>query len=310
MRLHKLHNNLRLRIKKNEDGNALIFTALFLSVFLMISAVVVDSGLLYLTKAKLANAADAAVLAAAQELPGNPTAAVTTAKAYATSNGIKEEEMTFSLTNGNRSIEAVGTKKVKLLVAPLFGFQDSDVKATAVASVGSITGSTGIVPLGIENQGFLFNHEYTLKVGAGDSDTGWFGALALGGPGAQTYEDNLTYGYRAMIRIGDIIDVKTGNMSNPTKRAIDYRMAQCNHVPACTADSFQKDCQRLVKVPVITKLPSGDVQVVGFSVFLLNSVTGEGTESVITGYFVRTIATGDIDLNGTDYGLTGVKLTK
>lgn len=297
------------RFLKNERGNAIVITALFMGIFILLSALVIDAGLSYLVKARLANAADAAVLAAAQELPGNSAAALAIAKAYSNSNGVKDSEMTFEVYNGNREIKAVATRKINLIFGRLAGFMDTTIVARATAAVGSITSSDGIVPLGIEDIGFQFNHEYTLKVGAGSSETGWFGALALGGPGANTYEDNLTYGYRAVIKIGDIIDVKTGNMSNPTKRAIDYRMAQCTHVPKCTATSFVKGCKRLVKVPVIQTLGNGNVQVVGFSAFLVNSVTGQGNESIITGTFVRTITSGDIDFDATDYGLTGVKLT-
>jgi len=295
---------------KNEKGNAILITALFMSVFIILSALVVDSGLMYLVKARLANAADAAVLAAAQELPGNPNAARAIAKAYINSNGVSDSEVTFEILNNNREIKAVTSRRINLIFGRLAGFMDTNIVARSTASVGSIKGLDGIVPLGIEDEGFEFNHEYTLKVGAGSSETGWFGALALGGPGANTYEDNLAYGYRDVIKIGDIIDVKTGNMSNPTQRAIAYRMDQCNHIPKCTAESFVKECKRLVKVPVIIKLSSGDVQIVGFSVFLVDAVAGQGTESIITGSFVRSITSGDIDLDGTDYGLLGVKLTQ
>ena len=295
---------------KNEKGNAILITALFMSVFILLSALVIDSGLMFLVKARLANATDAAVLAAVQELPGNPTAALAIAKAYSNSNGVSDSEVTFEVFNSNREIKAVASRRINLIFGRLAGFMDTNIVAKSTAAVGSIKGIDGIVPLGIEDEGFEFNHEYTLKVGAGSSETGWFGALALGGPGANTYEDNLTYGYRAIIKIGDIIDVKTGNMSNPTKRAIDYRMNQCNHVPKCTAASFVKDCKRLVKVPVIKKLYNGDIEVVGFSIFLVNAVTGQGNQSIITGSFVRSITSGDIDLDGTDYGLLGVKLTQ
>lgn len=295
---------------QDESGNAMIITVLFMSVFILLSALVIDAGLLFLMKNRLANAADAAVLAGAQELPTKTGAAVTIAKAYGVDNKLKENEMVVTVGENSRSISVTATRKVNLIFGRLAGFMNSDVKATATASVGSIQGSEGIVPLGIEDEGFQFSHEYTLKVGAGSSETGWFGALALGGPGAQTYEDNLTYGYRAMIRIGDVIDVKTGNMSNPTNRAIEYRMNQCSHSPACTAEKFVADCPRLVKVPVIKKLSNGDVQVVGFSAFLLKGVNGQGTESIITGTFVRTIMAGEIDTLGKDYGLLGVKLTQ
>ncbi len=309
----KLENNLEKsflkKLSKDENGNALVLIVIFMSVFFLLAAVVVDAGLVYLIKARITNAADAAVLAGAQELPGNPSGALAVAQAYATSNGVSSSQVVFTIIDNNRGIEAVVTKNVQMIFGKIADVSQSTVTTRAIARVGGITAIAGVVPLGVEDGGFQFGQTYTLKVGAGSSETGWFGALALGGPGANTYEDNLTYGYRASIKIGDIIDVKTGNMSNPTVRAIDYRMTQCTHVPKCTATSFNLDCKRLVFIPVIEKLTSGDVIVKGFSVFLLNSVEGEGSSCNVTGTFVRTVAQGDIDMNVSGYGLVGVKLT-
>ena len=81
----------------------------------------------------------------------------------------------------------------------------------------------GAVPW-VQEHNFQFGEQYTLKVGAGDTDIlneevspGWFGALALEGPGAKLYEDNLTYGFNGELKIGDILDVQTGNISIPLR---------------------------------------------------------------------------------------------
>src|SRR5271165_176578 len=56
-KLHKLHKT---------DGQILVWFALSLGMFLLFAALAVDMGMIYLTKAKLSNSVDAAVLAAAK----------------------------------------------------------------------------------------------------------------------------------------------------------------------------------------------------------------------------------------------------
>lgn len=297
------------RLLNNENGSTAIIVALLMVVLIGCVALVVDGGLLYVTEAKIANAMDAAALAGVQELPYSPTMAIDKAKEYAAANGVNPEKLNVEIFNNNRAIKVEYEREVELLFAKVLGFGIGNVDGRAVAQVAPIVGASGAVPLGIQDYEFVFGQTYTLKVGGGDGSTGWFGALALSKPGAQVYEDNLTYGFKGSIRIGDILDIETGNMSNPTKRAIDYRIGRCNHTPYCTAEKFNPNCDRLLKVPVIEFIESKKVKVLGFSVFLVDAVTGQGNDSVITGKFVRTVTSGEIDYNGPDYGLYGTKLT-
>lgn len=297
------------RLLKNEKGSAAIMIAILMVVFLGFVALVVDGGLMYLTKSKISNAMDAAALAGAQELPFYPETAISRAREYALANGANEDALTVEIFNDNKGIKVYSDKKVELLFARVLGFNSSVIDGAATAQVAPIVGVGGAVPLGIENYNFTFGETYTLKVGAGDGDSGWFGALALSKPGAAVYEDNLTYGYKDIIRVGDILDIETGNMSNPTKRAIDYRIGNCNHTPSCTAESFNPGCERLLKVPVIEFIESKKVRVLGFSVFLVDGVLGQGNESEITGKFVKTVTSGETDNSGLDFGLYGTKLT-
>ncbi|MDR5658931.1 pilus assembly protein TadG-related protein [Serpentinicella sp. ANB-PHB4] len=297
------------RILENEEGSALIIVAILMIVFIGFVALVVDAGLLYLNKFQITNATDSAALAAVQELPHNPYRAVEVGKSFGEKNGLHESTILIDIINNNHSVKVTTKRRVEFLFAKVLGFSTGQVEAVAIADVAPIVGLRGAVPLGVEDYDFTFGHQYTLKVGAGDGDTGWFGALALSKPGARIYEDNLTYGFDGVIRVGDILDVETGNMSNPTKRAIDYRIAQCNHIPYCTSDNFDPNCQRLLKVPVIEFKSHRQVEVLGFAIFLVDEVKGQGNESIITGKFIKTTISGEIDINGKDYGLYGTKLS-
>ncbi|MBI3951416.1 MAG: hypothetical protein HY314_13275 [Acidobacteria bacterium] len=55
---------------------------------------------------------------------------------------------------------------------------------------------------------------------------GNYGAIALGGTGASNYEDNIVNGYSGIIRIGDVVDTETGNMTGPTRSGINQLIAQ------------------------------------------------------------------------------------
>jgi hypothetical protein len=80
---------LRRRVG-NEEGQLLPLLGLLLVVLLGISAVVIDVGRAYLVQRNLQSSADAAALAAAQELPSE-SAASTTARAYSSRPGGKNE---------------------------------------------------------------------------------------------------------------------------------------------------------------------------------------------------------------------------
>jgi hypothetical protein len=298
------------KLINNEKGSAIIIIALGLTAFLGISALVTDGGLLYLTRSRLSNAVDAAALAGAQELPGNPAEAINKAKEFAAMNKVILENNQIEIMNDNTAIKVFTNRNVEFSFAKFIGFDSSIVNGSAVAAIAPITQVDGAVPLGIEEFAFEFGKEYILKVGAGGSEEGWFGALALGGPGSKTYEENLKHGYEGSIKVGDILNVETGNMSNPTKRAIDYRIAQCIHIPYCTVDNFVRSCKRLLKVPVIIDGGHNKVEVVGFSMFLVDQVEGQGTGSIISGKFVKTVTTGGMSEDGISFGLYGVKLTQ
>lgn len=297
------------RLINNESGSAIAIIAVALMGLLGVSALVADAGLLYTTRTKLVNVTDSAALAGAQELPYYIDEAVVKAIEYGSANDLPAENISVELINDNKAIKVTAHKDVKLLFARFLGYNNKPVSSSSTAEAAPISGADGVVPLGILEYDFNFGQEYTLKVGAGDSVEGWYGALALGGPGASTYEENLTSGYPEIIRVGDIINLQTGNISNPTKRAIDQRIDECTHSPRCSPESFHRGCSRLIKVPVINLEEDKKVRVVGFSMFLVDEVIGQGVDNYIKGKFIKTVITGEINSGLSDYGLRGVKLT-
>ena len=119
---------------KNETGQSIILVALMLVVLCGTAALVVDLGTAYVQKGQLQNAADAAALAAAHDLP-NATTARNTAESYAMKNGIEAGHTTATTPyNGDpKKVEVVITETVNYTFARVIGFNSQELSARAVA---------------------------------------------------------------------------------------------------------------------------------------------------------------------------------
>lgn len=304
----------------DERGFGLVLVTAGMVTLMGFAALVTDVGMLTLNKLRLSNAVDAAALAGAHELPYNTSLAKNVARDYAARNGFNPDEPVISAHNGrnNSKITVTATREVNYIFAKVLSLNSGTVSGSATAVVEGLTSYKGAAPLAIPDQNFDYNTRYILKQGA-NSDVlsplgpGTFGALSLGGTGASNYESNLKYGYDERLSVGQEVDTETGNMSNPTKRAIDYRIGQCTHSPPCSPASYAPGCPRILIVPVYepTLIESGQIKkirIIGFAAFLVDRVTGQGNDNYIEGYFLRMTAEGDSDSGQTDYGLKGIKL--
>ncbi|MCR4401989.1 MAG: pilus assembly protein TadG-related protein [Firmicutes bacterium] len=299
----------------DERGSVIVFVALALTVLLGLAALVVDLGVLYFNRVALSNAADAAALAGVQELPENPGRAEAAAVSYAVKNGVEESRVTTVLTD-SRSIKVTVSRTVPLGFARIFGMASSDVRASAKATIGAASAVRGAAPFVVPDQEFLYGEQYVLKYGGGDGEHGNFAALALGGWGAATYENNIKYGYQGWLRVDEWeevwLDTEPGNMSGPTVRGVTYRISQCDHFPPCTFDHCARACPRVVVVPVADFDPEelhgrSQVRLVGFAAFFLEGVWGHGNECEVTGRFLRWVADGEPGGAGY-YGLVASRL--
>jgi hypothetical protein len=119
---------------KNESGQALVLFALLAIVLIGIAALVIDAGLAYAARAKAQNAADAAALAGAQDLPSFE-AAIGKAKDYAEHNGIERDDTTATAPyDGDEDkIEVICAKDVRYTLARVLGLEGTNVSARAVA---------------------------------------------------------------------------------------------------------------------------------------------------------------------------------
>ncbi|MEW5763002.1 MAG: hypothetical protein AB1776_07360 [Bacillota bacterium] len=170
----------------------------------------------------------------------------------------------------------------------------------------------GVAPLAVHEGDFTYGQQVTLKVDHWQD--GWVGPgntgpLALGGNGANVYEENLKYGYRGRLAVGDIVDTEPGDMVGKTHSAVQYRLAACPHTPKCTIQHWERGCPRILTVPICEthgqKSGRTTLRVKGFAAFLIESCSEKGE---ITGRFIRLVTTGEGDNTAPGYGVTVVRL--
>ncbi len=119
---------------KREKGQSIILVAISIAMLCGVAALVVDVGTVSVSQGQLQNAADAAALAAARDLPTAATAK-TTAKTYAGYNGVAAADTTATTPykgNANR-IEVVCQETVNYTFARIIGLNSTVVTARSVA---------------------------------------------------------------------------------------------------------------------------------------------------------------------------------
>ncbi|MBI2914853.1 MAG: pilus assembly protein [Firmicutes bacterium] len=304
---------LKISFLGNESGSVLVITALVLGVLLGMSALVIDAAYLYLQRQRLVNAADASALAGIQELNAGSEAALEVARDYALQNGMSLPEIVVSALPDGNGLRVELTRDVSLFFGRIFGLTTTRVVAASSARAGAISAYVGATPFGVLKDNYVYGEQYYLKEGPGTAAgvyKGNYKALALGGTGARKFEDNVKYGYNQQLKANQWVLTETGNMSGPTGRGIDYRIAQDPHSPPCSFPNIRQRCPLVVVVPVIDSLDvngRSEVLVVGFAAFFLEDTVQSGGDSYLVGRFMRMAVEGEQGMV-TDYGLVSYRL--
>lgn len=195
--------------RPRQSGQVVIIGVLAMTVLLGFTAIAIDVGMFFEDRRHLQNSADAMALAGVQELPQNPLTAKEKAKDWAANNGIRPEQIkAIEVRSGlapNDTLYVEVEKEFGWLFGRALGETTSLVSARAAARTGSLAGGFGAMPWALlqndslcldEDGNAIFNQDCAVKVGAGSSLTGWYGALdydGIGG-GSAEYEGNIIDG--------------------------------------------------------------------------------------------------------------------
>lgn len=296
---------------QREEGNVMLLVSLSMVGLLAMIGLVIDGGNLYVTRAHLQKVADAAVLSGAQELT-NRESKVTEVVQYVLQSENEAASMETLQITMNQKVGINLRKEVPLTFSRLFGRESAPVEAHAAAELGVMGRAKGAAPLGIDESIQLeYYQEYKLKVDQTGVEEGYFGVLALGGTGSDTYEENLRHGYQNEIKVGDTLDTQTGNIAGKTRTVIRERVNGCSENPR---DVFDRDCSRVILIPVYQ--PIGDttkqlkqVKVTGFAYFYITDPMS-AMDTAITGMFIKRTGTGFAKPGIDDRGAYSIRLTE
>lgn len=248
-----------LSLSKNERGSVIVLVALSMTGMLGFVALVLDVGMMYEMRHQLQNGVDGAALAGAWELPSSPAAAIAKAREYATYNGISDAEITsvnvMSLFNTNDAVEIRAERALSLGFARVLGIDTARVEASATAIAAQVQPKAlWPILLPVSDQGTAYT---VLTMGPPGHEGAPRSVRATDYPpwgGNPDYIYDFTYGwddvtgamptYSPPNSYSWWLDVKPGNMVNPTEDAIDYLtlMSATYDPPSCIlADPYNYD---------------------------------------------------------------------
>jgi len=292
---------------RNERGQAMVLTVVFLVVLLGMAAMVLDVGSWYRADRDTQSTADAAALAGAQALPEDPATAMTLAQQYAAKNGgLGSGTITIS---SNIVPNDTITVKVKRSAPGFFskavGVNSVTVASTGVARAEGVSSVKYVAPITVHYKHPLLNctgpssnptckpdftHDTTLDLEdlhqkGGGNGSGAFGLLNLnygdstGNIGAGTLAGWLTNGYPDALPTGIYFSAPSANFNNSQfDAALDSVIGKEVLFPV----------YRLLTGPG----SNAKYDIIGWVGFVIKSYTTNGSTGSLTGHFTSYTADG------------------
>jgi hypothetical protein len=278
---------------RSESGQVVPITMIvMLGVLLGICALVIDIGAWFESSRKLQSVADAAALAAVQDLPAAPAAASSDAQSYAQANGtpLTSNPVISSTTTANDTVTVSTSAQAPLFFARVVGITSATVHARAVAQVAGVSRVSGngidshgtgepiplVLPASAIPDASSFGQETSISWGAGyQLGSGQFGILDFsqghdnGAP--KDIADWITNGYPGTLGTGSYPGI---NGNKTMSSAVDDAMTSIasNHPT--------------ILLPVYTSSGS-DFEIAGWAAFNVDSWTKGNGSSTLTGSFTR-----------------------
>ena len=281
-----------MRRLRNEDGQAIMLSIVFLFLLLGATALTLDVGAWYRAQRAAQGTADAAALAGAQALPNDTPTASTLAAQYATVNGggLAPGDITFRSDWAPNDTVLVKVKRTApSFFAQIFSISSVDVSATAAARAGTPEQVTGVGPIVVNKLNPqlsgpscpCFHVETTLPLGK-DGAPGAFGLVNLD-PGSNNGVPNLAnwiqYGFDGYLPLG-------AYNSDPGAKFNSSNVQ----------DALNARLNTELLFPVYDTLTGNGANavynVIGWVAFHLDSFDGQGNSGSLTGYFTRVIWNG------------------
>lgn len=234
-------------VRRGERGQVMMMAILLLPILLGMTGMAIDIGGYADHRRTLQNAADAAAMAGARDLPSAKNA-TDAAYAWGANNGIAAADMKVvvtaqSATNPNPKINVEITEGHTFNFVNVLGIKSKNVGAKAAAIKTSPGGSGAVVPWAITEttwKNAALGSTVTLKYDSNNVQNGNFGAIRIDGSGSSTYETSIKGGSTSYICAESVpacVDTspvcsdvsvcptETGNKVSGTRDGVDWRIA-------------------------------------------------------------------------------------
>lgn len=306
----------------DQSGQALVLSALFLTVLLGMAAVAVDVGSWFHADRQAQAAADAAALAGAQALPYDEAGAKALAESYATKNGGGLKTVAVGTTGpaAGDTVTVEIEREAPGFFSQVLGVNAVTVGAKASARAAPLGAARWVAPIVVSEKHeklvcglscfgpnpanhTTLNYLHLKDVGTSDG-SGSFGFLNLdrsdtSGTGTSTLGQWIRDGYDGLLE-PDLYTTSTGNPFSST------------HV----GDSLQDRFGTELLFPIYRKITgsgtNAQYEIVGFVGFHLTGMKLTGSDEKLFGYFTQVIWDGIETDTGpaTDYGVRVVTLVE
>jgi Flp pilus assembly protein TadG len=295
-----------------QAGQALVLITLFMFSLLGMCALAIDVGAWYQQKRAVQSAADAGALAGAANLPTGWSAATGAAGSEFAKN-LAGATVTFSQRSvyvRGDSIEVTASKPATTYFARVL--TSKPITTTVSATATFMNAGGGALPWGVIQSPYVPGRTYpiytdnrgpnngALRLPGWDtaSSTCTAGSIRGLGGGAELYSAEVSGGVvtTCPVRIGDVLQTKTGQNTGPTSQGVADRCGS-SLAAASTVVTFngtgaptikQPGSCQLVLLPVVVDASTGasawpaqgagDVRVVGFSWWVITAVLQGGKE--------------------------------
>jgi len=295
-------------------GQTAVVLTLIIAILLGVVGLGTDLAVLNYQWVQLQKAADAAALAGASEMTGNPATTdnnlvTATATQYAQANGIQPTEI-VSITPAAdaKSVAVVLSRDVPYYFLKAIGLSSGKVSTRAVAGIQPTSGACGYMPIGLpctfsdyqsdrSSCGGNYKNSVTLKADWQHTTgvPGNWEALALGGNGGSVYSQNIATGFNGPPSTSCVgqaseascpswVSSEPGNLVGPTTQGFSSRMNGQSYAPVPTGTIDPKNPQ-IILVPLVDFQFSGKPGKLSAPIldFLTLWVTGVDNKGVITG---------------------------
>jgi Flp pilus assembly protein TadG len=284
---------------RREQGQVFPFVAIGIGALVLVGAFVIDVGGAYTTHRRTQQAADASALGAAQLLPASTSLATSTAQSLAATNlsGGTIDTPTYGACYGvpNTQVTVTANKPLTGVLSKLLAGKTAH--ATATACVGAYQGwSMNIAPWAIAQQSLVWGQTVQFKTQTAGAAGNFGGAqlpvIQVGcglGTGGNDYRYLINNTEQScLVKVGDVLQSKTGNLAGPTQQGLQERIVAGENVQqnfcltpsTCPILQVQPDGTyvlttyqhpNLIVIPVVNAIGNGSstYTVVGFAWFII-----------------------------------------